>query len=401
MSLLEFKDNDFNKENELLIIPRDAGIKLARNFTQDEKIEKVIISEVSILFFIVQEDYQIRFNMTDNLENNSVIIKSLFVYSLKNAFNIPIEQADNIYTERISDYKKWKNEFGGINDGFYRRGAVYLSGIIAEMISSKKPVSKLTGGLTANNAIEAFTIFTNFNDILKEFTPLFADALLKSVIKNEDEQIENIKKQEFERRTQTDLKKYFENSYKTMNNPDINTDITKEDEKPINTDITEDDLWHELYREADQCIDAEEEYKRRKAAEDEKIRQEAIIKQQKKQATGNPMLKPSIFFFPIMLAVAAMLPMPSGYYTFWKLVVLFEAIILISIKLNEPKFRSEKVTVATVFMVIMAAMGFISFMNGGFDRTFWIIMDIAYCVMHTVLYLGLLEAQESQAQSKR
>ena len=204
-------------------------------------------------------------------------------------------------------------------------------------------------------------------------------------------------KEELTRKAGEGMRQYRENSARTMDNDaDINTDITDDDLRPMDTDVTDEDLWHELYREADQVAEAEYEYQKRKAEEEARQRERQARQQYRKAeataASDGRMIKPGVFFFPIMLAVAAMFHMPSWYYTLWKLVVLVEAIILLGIRLNEPKFRSEKVAVATVFMVIMAAMGIISFINGGFDRTFWIIMDIAYCIMHTVLYFGLLKS---------
>lgn len=207
-------------------------------------------------------------------------------------------------------------------------------------------------------------------------------------------------REELERKVDEGMREYLKNSARTMeNDEDINTDITEDDLRPMDTDVTDDDLWHELYRTADQAAEAENEYQRRRAEEEAKRRERQTRESQRKAeasanagAGGSRMVKPGIFFFPIMFAVAAMFPMPSGFYTFWKIVVLIEAIILIGIRLNEPRFRSDSVAIATVFMAIMAAMGIISFINGGFDRTFWIIMDIAYCIMHTVLYFGLLKS---------
>lgn len=169
--------------------------------------------------------------------------------------------------------------------------------------------------------------------------------------------------------------------------------ITDDDTRPLDTVVKQEDLRHEQQKAERERLHAYEMRRQFEAAkqakENAKRQEEATRKQEPK--TENKILKPSIFCFPIMLAVAAMFHMPSWYYTLWKVVVLLEAIILVGIRLNETKFRSESVAIATVFMVIMAAMGIISFMNGGFDRTFWIIMDIAYCIMHCVLYFGLLK----------
>ena len=214
---------------------------------------------------------------------------------------------------------------------------------------------------------------------------------------NGNHEQEKLPEEEFKKRTETDLKIYMTNSWNTSNNTaDMNTDISEADLRPMNTDVTDDDLWHELYREADQTVEAEHECQRRKAEEEDRQRErQARLQRRESEAaaiSGGRMIKPGIFFFPVMIAVAAMFPMPSGFYTFWKIVVLIEAIILIGIRLNESRFRSDSVAIATVFMAIMAAMGIVSFINGGFDRTFWIIMDIAYCIMHTVLYFGFLKA---------
>ena len=161
----------------------------------------------------------------------------------------------------------------------------------------------------------------------------------------------------------------------------------------MNTEVTQEDVVHEIHRQQQQNIEARNEYFARieaaKIAQQERESQMAQAKE-----AGTRIIRPGIFFLPIIIAIAgAVGDWNSWFYTLFKIIVLIEAMILIGMRLNDGRFRSEKTAIATVYMVIMAGIGIISFMNGGFDKTFWVILDIAYCIMHTVLYLGLAESK--------
>lgn len=161
----------------------------------------------------------------------------------------------------------------------------------------------------------------------------------------------------------------------------------------MNTEVTQEDVVHEIHRQQQQNIEARNEYFARieaaKIAQQERESQTAQAKE-----AGTRIIRPGIFFLPIIIAIAgAVGDWDSWFYTLFKIIVLIEAVILIGMRLNDGRFRSEKTAIATVYMAIMAVIGIISFMNGGFDKTFWAILDIAYCIMHTVLYLGLAESK--------
>lgn len=164
-------------------------------------------------------------------------------------------------------------------------------------------------------------------------------------------------------------------------------------ERSMNTEITQEDVIKEINRQQQQNMEAQNEYwaivEAAKIAQQEREAQMAQVKE-----AGTRIIRPGIFFLPIIIAIAgAVGDWDSWFYTLFKIIVLIEAVILIGMRLNDGRFRSEKTAIATVYMVIMAGIGIISFMNGGFDKTFWVILDIAYCVMHTVLYLGLVESK--------
>lgn len=178
-------------------------------------------------------------------------------------------------------------------------------------------------------------------------------------------------------------------------------------------EVTEDDVQHEYNKSMKEAA----EYKRwleEKRMAETRMRTEAIARQAEKlsqecaqetERMNNPnnqskrILKPSIYLFPIMLAVASLFDMPSWLYTLFKIIVLIEAIILIGIRLNDGKFRSEKVAIGTVYMAFMAAIGILSFTNGGFPKSFWVILDIGYCIMHVLIYLGFVEGENRDRNS--
>lgn len=168
--------------------------------------------------------------------------------------------------------------------------------------------------------------------------------------------------------------------------------VSETSEEP-NTEITEADIRHELERTTRQRQEAHQEWieyeKAREAAKQEK---EKARRNDENVAIASGVPKPGIFFIPIMFAIAAIFDMPSGYYTFFKTIVLIEAIILIGLRLSEGKFRSTVVAIGTVYMSVMALLGIMSFMTyRGFDKTMWVILDIVYCIIHALLYFGLMK----------
>lgn len=178
-------------------------------------------------------------------------------------------------------------------------------------------------------------------------------------------------------------------------------------------EVTEDDVQHEYNKSMKEAA----EYKRwleEKRMEESRKRMDEIVRKAQQAAKeceeetermNNPnnqpkrILKPSIYLFPIMLAVASLFDMPSWFYTLFKIIVLIEAVILIGIRLNDGKFRSEKVAIGTVYMAFMAVIGILSFTNGGFPKSFWVILDIGYCIIHVLIYLGFAERENRDRNS--
>ena len=170
-------------------------------------------------------------------------------------------------------------------------------------------------------------------------------------------------------------------------------DKPEEDNAELPTDVTDADIAHEIERIERQNREAHQEWiewkkaeaARKEAREAEKLKAEEIAR-----ASGVP--KPWIFFIPIMFAIAAIFDMPPGYYTFFKVLILIEAVMLIGLRLSEGKFRSTGAAIGTVYMSVMALLGIASFMTyDGFDKTMWVILDVVYCVMHVWLYFGLIK----------
>lgn len=182
-------------------------------------------------------------------------------------------------------------------------------------------------------------------------------------------------------------------------NPD-QEDVIKESqnepeeyETELPTDVTDADVAHEIERLQRQRQEARLEWEERmEAAAQEKRKREAEHHEAEQKIADSGLPKPWIFFVPIMFAVAAVFDMPSGYYTFFKVLVLIEAVMLIGLRLSEKKFRSTGAAIGTVYMSVMALLGIVSFMtHDGFDKTMWVILDIVYCIMHAWLYFGLLK----------
>lgn len=95
-----------------------------------------------------------------------------------------------------------------------------------------------------------------------------------------------------------------------------------------------------------------------------------------------------MFFGPAIYAlIGAFGHFDSWYYTIFKVITIIEAAILIGTRLNEGKFRNEQLAIGTVFMAILALISVISFASG-FDKSFWVVMDIAYAAMQCVIFSG-------------
>lgn len=182
------------------------------------------------------------------------------------------------------------------------------------------------------------------------------------------------------------------NQNNTSNDREYDANDTPE-ELP-NTEITVEDELHEITREYIKRQEARIEYIQESNAEQERILKEAL-----KHIQQNPILKPAIFLFPILFAVAAAVGnWHSWFYTIFKAFVLLEAVVLIGLRLGNEKYKSEKILIATVYMSVMAIIGLCSFSKGGFDKSFWVILDIAYCIMHCILYLGLVDIDKKQKE---
>ena len=188
-----------------------------------------------------------------------------------------------------------------------------------------------------------------------------------------------------------------------------NIDVSERDNRSLDTNVIDADLQHEH----DRSVKEATEYKQwleEKRKEEARRRLDEIVRQAEKMAHecaeetermnnsgkhSEKILKPSIYLFPIMLAVASLFDMPSWFYTLFKVVVLIEAVVLIGIRLNDGKFRSEKVAIGTAYMAFMAVIGIFSFINGGFPRSFWMFLDIGYCIMHVLIYIGFIKGGNS------
>ena len=93
---------------------------------------------------------------------------------------------------------------------------------------------------------------------------------------------------------------------------------------------------------------------------------------------------------PIILGfISAFADMESGYYTFFKIFLLIEATVLINATVRTGRFGGAFDAIKTIFIAAMAIIGIASFMNGGFDKDFWVILDIIYALIHIPQVIGL------------
>ena len=95
-----------------------------------------------------------------------------------------------------------------------------------------------------------------------------------------------------------------------------------------------------------------------------------------------------LFFGPAIWAmIGAIGHFDSWYYSLFKIMVIIESCILLSMRLNEPSFRNEKMAISTIFVAVLSLICLVSFFSG-LPKSVWVVLDIAYAAMQYVLFLG-------------
>ena len=102
------------------------------------------------------------------------------------------------------------------------------------------------------------------------------------------------------------------------------------------------------------------------------------------------------FFAPIVFSlIGAFLYLPSWYYSFFKVIMIVDAIIAICI-FHEYKSKNKDDIImvllgTTVILSFISVLGIVSqfFIPGGFPKTLWIILDITYAIAKVIQYKAL------------
>lgn len=129
-------------------------------------------------------------------------------------------------------------------------------------------------------------------------------------------------------------------------------------------------------------------YEARKEEDNDEVKKEERIA----RATASSVVILLLIFhiLPIILSlIAAFVDMDGGFYTFFKFFVIVEAVILIGIRLDAKKFLGPFDAIKITFISVMALVGILSFANGGFDREFWMVLDIIYGIVHILPLAGI------------
>ena len=408
-------------DEDVLLYARKIDIAIACELDDDKNIQKAVASEIDTLFLAIQLDFQKKHGMSqERLEGNQRMTSYLYCFTFKESFGISMEEAEKIFNKRLSIFNSFIFKANGINEGFWKDAIMFIDEVVAWMITQRSPSQynplseyMCDEGPTCLDLLVKYKVHSVIHETFLNTIPTYSDYLEAS-IKIPDDHVRGLSipsrrtkeeeakaaRMEYEKIASRNkiiegVKEYQKNNRQTLNDASIpNTELTDDDTRPMNTEITDEDLWHEVYREADKAVEHEQWLEEKKRADEERRRQAEKEKAQSKQKQQR-ILKPSIYLFPIMLAVASLFDMPSWFYTFFKIIVLIVAVILIGIRLNEGKFRSEKVAIGTVYMAFMAVIGILSFINGGFPRSFWMFLDIGYCIMHVLIYIGFIKGGNS------
>lgn len=125
---------------KLLEYGRKAGLAIAEKLTSSLSMKKAIASEISIMFYILQDMYQAAKGFSqERRKSNLNIIFAIYWKSFNDAFNLTVEEAGRYFDERQMVFTKFVREKPGFSEKFLKESEDYLTELISWMLATNKP----------------------------------------------------------------------------------------------------------------------------------------------------------------------------------------------------------------------------------------------------------------------
>ena len=125
---------------KLMEYARKAGLAVGSMLTSDIALQKAIASEVSVMFFVLQDGYQAATgNPYERRANNLGIMAAVYWKSFNAAFGLSSEESGRFFDERQEVFVSLFRELPGFSEAFLEKSERYLEELISWMISRHEP----------------------------------------------------------------------------------------------------------------------------------------------------------------------------------------------------------------------------------------------------------------------
>ena len=137
---------------KLLEYGRKAGLRIARELSDDKDIQNAIASEVSVLFYTLQDAYQAAMGASnERRESNLRILVAVYWKSFNAAFGMSVDEAGTYFDDRQRVFAGIFRKYLEVNEGFLKDSEDYLVELLSWMVEMKEP-SKFKPGSNLRDA---------------------------------------------------------------------------------------------------------------------------------------------------------------------------------------------------------------------------------------------------------
>ena len=146
------QDTTSASDVKLLEYGRRAGLAIANQLTEDMSLQKAIASEVSMMFYVLQDAYQAAIGVQyERRKSNLNILFAVYWKSFNDAFGFSVEEAGSYFDERQKVFTTYAREKPGFSEKFLADSEKYLMELISWMISEHKPSHYVPSSISGNN----------------------------------------------------------------------------------------------------------------------------------------------------------------------------------------------------------------------------------------------------------
>ena len=125
---------------KLLEYARRSGLRIAKDLSDDKDIQNALASEVSILFYTLQDAYQAAMGVSDERrKSNLSIVLAVYWKSFNAAFGMSVDEAGLYFDDRQRVFTEIFRKYLEFNADFLRDSENYLVELLSWMIEKREP----------------------------------------------------------------------------------------------------------------------------------------------------------------------------------------------------------------------------------------------------------------------